>query len=119
MAFANHSERFANMQNFSALKIIRSADNTTFQATKLAQFLVAQRNIEAGEEFLFTYCTSETFKKSCPFKDLNSKPVCYHCGKETLLGKKLSNCGKCKLAQYCNTDCQRNDWASHKGFCHK
>lgn len=40
---------------------------------------------------------------------------CIKCG-----GKgdtKLKKCGKCKLAHYCSTDCQKQHWAEHKLVC--
>ena len=32
---------------------------------------------------------------------------------------KLLVCGRCKGASYCSVDCQKADWKSHKGTCHK
>ena len=35
-------------------------------------------------------------------------------------GGKLQMCGRCKTARYCNTECQRADWARHKvGDCYR
>jgi hypothetical protein len=30
---------------------------------------------------------------------------------------KLRTCGYCKSAKYCDSDCQKKDWKSHKKFC--
>ena len=31
--------------------------------------------------------------------------------------RKLKRCSKCGVARYCNTECLRKGWASHKAFC--
>jgi hypothetical protein len=42
-------------------------------------------------------------------------PVCFGCGKPLTT---LSKCAKCKVAAYCERDCQVKDWkASHKAAC--
>jgi len=42
---------------------------------------------------------------------------CQKCGGA---GKpKLLFCGRCKGVSYCSADCQRADWKTHKGTCHK
>jgi len=33
--------------------------------------------------------------------------------------KKGFKCSTCQTARYCNTDCQRKDWANHKTICSK
>ncbi len=38
---------------------------------------------------------------------------CGYCGKS----EKLLRCTKCKLASYCNRECQKKDWPSHKMSC--
>jgi hypothetical protein len=39
---------------------------------------------------------------------------CYHCGEEGAIRK----CSGCKVAVYCNTECQKKDWkAQHKPEC--
>ncbi|CAK3963794.1 norsolorinic acid reductase [Lecanosticta acicola] len=40
---------------------------------------------------------------------------CTTCGKDD--GKTLSRCGKCGTAAYCSSECQKKDWAVHKGVC--
>jgi hypothetical protein len=41
---------------------------------------------------------------------------CSHCGKHDI---KLKSCTQCRQAYYCNTECQRNNWATHKEMCKK
>ena len=38
---------------------------------------------------------------------------CFHCGKPS----PSSHCGRCKVAFYCNTDCQRSHWLLHRAVC--
>jgi len=39
---------------------------------------------------------------------------CDYCG--STLGKQ-NRCSKCKMAMYCNGDCQKQDWKRHKPLC--
>jgi hypothetical protein len=44
--------------------------------------------------------------------------MCGHCEKrETLDGTKLMKCQRCKVAYYCNRECQVADWKGHKKMC--
>jgi hypothetical protein len=44
--------------------------------------------------------------------------VCGHCEKpETINGAKLMKCQRCKVAYYCNKECQVTDWKGHKKKC--
>ena len=38
-------------------------------------------------------------------------------GAQDLGGKKLLTCGRCKWMKYCSAECQKADWAFHKGVC--
>lgn len=42
---------------------------------------------------------------------------CTACGKPPPAGKKLLLCKQCRVAEYCNKDCQRADWSNHQTFC--
>lgn len=48
----------------------------------------------------------------CPFIQ-----NCTACGKPPPAGKKLLLCKQCRVAEYCNKDCQRADWSNHQTFC--
>ena len=47
-------------------------------------------------------------------KPENMEHACQRCHKS---GEKLMFCGKCKNARYCDRECQRIDWKSHKENC--
>lgn len=44
---------------------------------------------------------------------IDSIPVCSTCGEE----KPAKKCSKCKVAQYCDRNCQRLHWPVHKKVC--
>ncbi|KAL1878000.1 hypothetical protein Daus18300_002354 [Diaporthe australafricana] len=45
--------------------------------------------------------------------------VCYNCGKiKADISKKLAVCAKCKEAPYCDRNCQKAHWKTHKSFCY-
>ena len=41
-------------------------------------------------------------------------PACHSCGK---IDNGLLVCVKCKIAMYCDKECQRAHWKVHKGLC--
>eukprot|EP01083_Nonionella_stella_P027475 75653_1 len=50
-----------------------------------------------------------------PIAHLQTIDRCGYCESQQL--EKLQKCGRCQLVYYCNRQCQRNDYAQHKGFC--
>ncbi|KAJ0109441.1 mynd zinc finger [Diaporthe amygdali] len=52
------------------------------------------------------------------YKPGTPPPSCYKCGKiQADIGKKLSVCSRCKVASYCDHDCQKAHWSAHKPSC--
>jgi hypothetical protein len=45
------------------------------------------------------------------------KSGCSKCRKAPAAGTKMHVCSRCKHVHYCNVECQRADWASHKLDC--
>ena len=45
------------------------------------------------------------------------EPLCARCGKRAEGGAKLKRCTACKQTFYCNVECQRRHWKSHKPLC--
>ena len=48
-------------------------------------------------------------------KPLPDQNKCSFCGKHS---ENLKKCSRCRLAQYCNRDCQKKHWNTHKTVCH-
>jgi hypothetical protein len=46
----------------------------------------------------------------------NMVTQCFACG-EMLQCATTQSCGKCRMATYCNKECQRQDWNAHKAKC--
>jgi len=44
---------------------------------------------------------------------------CSHCMRLPERGKELQHCGACAFARYCNKDCQKLAWKSHKNECRR
>lgn len=53
-------------------------------------------------------------KKDSPKETTQNEKKCNHCGKESKL-----RCGKCHSIYYCDQECQKKDWSSHKLKCSK
>lgn len=51
------------------------------------------------------------------FGECPVKLGCRSCEKTT--GVTLQRCGKCRVAKYCSSECQKADWALHKKSCSK
>jgi hypothetical protein len=46
--------------------------------------------------------------------------MCNHCEKfEKLDGSTLMKCQRCKIAYYCNRECQAANWKNHKTMCNR
>ncbi|KAJ3495401.1 hypothetical protein NLJ89_g10633 [Agrocybe chaxingu] len=42
---------------------------------------------------------------------------CMYCHISERDGQKLMSCAACRVAHYCNRECQKNDWKNHKAAC--
>lgn len=60
-------------------------------------------------------CAKEVSKLRISDPDALKKLLCMGCNMR--LAGQLKRCSKCKMAYYCNVECQRNDWKTHKVTC--
>ncbi|OTA92124.1 hypothetical protein M434DRAFT_32124 [Hypoxylon sp. CO27-5] len=66
---------------------------------------------DLGDEFWFSGLGNSGDEQ--PTSTMVSK-ICFNCGAK---GVELQKCTQCKMAQYCNKTCQREDWSIHKRVC--
>ena len=50
---------------------------------------------------------------------ISLEPLCAACGKRETNGRKLKKCTACRQVAYCNVDCQRRHWKTHRPECCK
>lgn len=60
-------------------------------------------------------CRKEFFKEIKKDEELNPCYQCAFCKNYTK--NSMKKCSKCRIAYYCNLDCQKSDWANHKINC--
>ena len=101
---------------FVLLKTIDMASRPKLHGQKVA--LIKQKTngkmlvkLEATGEFLVL---DEKHLKSQP---IEIKTDCSFCGATPIAGLPLKACSKCEMAHYCNKDCQKADWKTHKKAC--
>ncbi|XXG94543.1 alpha-1,6-mannosyltransferase [Hypoxylon texense] len=70
----------------------------------------AKTDFDLGDEFWFSGLGHSLGEK--PTSETASK-MCLNCGEKG----DLLRCSRCKMARYCNSDCQRIDWSTHKKVC--
>ena len=65
-------------------------------------------------DLIMTKYLKEHFNADIP--DLVTKwtKQCWSCFKVAGEGQELKTCMECKMAKYCNRDCQKNEWKLHK-----
>lgn len=51
--------------------------------------------------------------------DKNTERECSHCTAYETTAHKLLRCTQCLTAFYCDTNCQRSHWETHKQFCRR
>ncbi|KAL1675985.1 ankyrin repeat-containing domain protein [Schizophyllum commune] len=56
-------------------------------------------------------------KRSGETRPMENTKRCDACGTVAKESEVLKMCGKCRTARYCNADCQRSNWPSHKKSC--
>ena len=78
-------------------------------------------DLEMSKKYIATYAQKDAKAVNQTMEDLSAgRPVnlgvksCLGCGKE---GEELSRCGRCKAAWFCDRECQRKAWPSHKAEC--
>lgn len=91
----------------------REARIENFKASLPKDFLEELKNADVGN-FDPTTEDSKRMHKEL-LNNMQSPTKCAHCSK--ISTKALSKCSACKAAGYCNRDCQRANWKTHKQIC--
>lgn len=68
----------------------------------------------AGRHDIIVLCSDACNKKQ---KKNLKQVVRYRCGHCDNLSPQMHKCSVCKIARYCNRECQRADWPKHKTLC--
>ena len=74
-----------------------------------------------GVTLFFALRASCTCLNNMYCKEVKAQPRmgrCQNCDK-SMEYKALKKCRRCKLAQYCDRDCQLEDWSEHKSYCNR
>mmetsp|Transcript_20909 Transcript_20909/g.29838 ORF Transcript_20909/g.29838 Transcript_20909/m.29838 type:complete len:355 (-) Transcript_20909:1619-2683(-) len=109
-------------------KVVPTRTDTTLSDVVVVlrqQVKTAASEVEQKCRAVRKYKLSESLLLSNNNKDTTTKPnliiteCCHSCGKPAAAGKRLSRCGRCLGVSYCNAECQKLNWSSHKGFCKK
>lgn len=54
------------------------------------------------------------FRQVCGDSHEPRSEICHSCGHHSV---NLRKCARCRLVSYCDRDCQKQDWESHKSVC--
>ena len=80
-----------------------------------------EKNIMSQEIILKTWNLIAEEKKALNLRialgenrENDNQGKCAHCYQ---IGTNLPVCSRCKMAEYCNPECQQNNWAYHKRIC--
>ena len=66
---------------------------------------------------VFNSTLEQLFSLSSHYWTTKGRNVCWGCGTHTT-AEELKKCAKCKVATYCDRECQRKDWTErHKVWC--
>ncbi|KAL3941334.1 MAG: hypothetical protein SGARI_000639 [Bacillariaceae sp.] len=94
----------------SSLERLLFQGNGQEQAATLAQF----------KPDVFTYMGWGTGKMPPMISAyISLEPLCAACGKRETNGRKLKKCTACRQVAYCNVDCQKANWTTHRPECRK
>eukprot|EP01122_Echinamoeba_exundans_P005449 TRINITY_DN15603_c0_g1_i1.p1 TRINITY_DN15603_c0_g1~~TRINITY_DN15603_c0_g1_i1.p1 ORF type:complete len:413 (-),score=39.72 TRINITY_DN15603_c0_g1_i1:618-1811(-) len=92
------------------LVVVRRASLQSFMAEMISKTLLL---LESRGEDDFAPAVQEIANWKTTVTEF-SPCQCNFCGRE---GQDLLRCSKCKKATYCNVDCQRGNWGTHKKTC--
>lgn len=115
MRFVNHSY-FPNCIGATSLVVETfQSKEDIFCGSHFAVAYYAEKDIKKGEQLLKNYEYTPDNEKflGIELADLRSTDGCYHCQSLSASVK----CSKCKIARYCNEECENKDAQNHKPFC--
>lgn len=125
-----HLEALHEYAHSLGLRNFAQAADGSKEKTTLKQQITQRLKPEAFHAWFLEWKRQQIAENSQKYQNLES-PVqvtfgagvaiaaaCVSCG-GVGEGVRLMKCGKCQGAQYCGKECQKRDWAGHKGFCGK
>jgi hypothetical protein len=122
-----HPYKMKEFQTYKKLIEMRADALTAIKSESYLQGLLTfvKMRMDLGEEANETHITyserkallvaiQQKLKPASSLKSETSTHTCNSCKKQ---GEKFQRCGRCKKVYYCNQDCQKKDWPTHKELC--
>lgn len=106
------------MQKFEAQRQNAAARDGIDPCESLEVWLAGQRKeavVVAESEFASQVASGKPVNKERYEAVLAKK--CEHCGTAETASKTLMTCTGCKVANYCDSACQKQAWSKHKAAC--
>lgn len=117
----NKSAMFCSEKCYDEDKTFKPAEMHCVVCGKLAQakWIVYLKFIKLGGYMSYRSACSEVCKYKVLQEAEETGPIhrsCWSCRATIPQGKSM-RCSQCKIAYYCNVECQKKDWLTHKEKC--
>lgn len=92
--------------------------NNAFQASDPTKYPIGDRELSLIYDFIALLMNiNETSEMWRAIKERETQSSSKRCGNCQKSGESLLRCSRCKSTYYCDVQCQRSDWKTHKKTC--